>query len=132
MHSLPCPLYAATEKIIMSIHPSLPLKTPSLAVSMCSGDGGTRRGRGGDSDIGPLTAIEKGMRGKGPHGERSVFEGMVVVSGRRGCLVAALMPFSHLRMRPHQKCVSQIRRTPSSLRSFPSELASHSSQTPQC
>jgi hypothetical protein len=87
MHFLPCPLYAATERIIMSIHPSIPLKTPSLAVSMCSGDGGTRRGRG-DSDIGPselLTAIEKEMREKGPHGERSVFEGMVVVSGRRGC-----------------------------------------------
>ena len=52
----------------MSIHPSIPLKTPSLAVSMCSGDGGTRRGRG-DSDIGPselLTAIEKEMREKGP------------------------------------------------------------------
>jgi hypothetical protein len=48
---------------------------------MCSGDGGTRQGRGGDSDIEPsepLTAIEKGMRGKGTHSERSVFEGMVV------------------------------------------------------
>ncbi|KIM78161.1 hypothetical protein PILCRDRAFT_597612 [Piloderma croceum F 1598] len=98
-----------------SINPSLPLKTPSRAVSMRSGDGRTGRGRSGDTDIGPsepLIAIERRMRGKSPHSERSVFEGMVVVSGRRGslwlsrgCLVAALMPFSRLRIYDHTKSV---------------------------
>jgi hypothetical protein len=42
---------------------SSPLKTPSRAVCMCSGDGGTRRGRGGDTDRGPsepLIVIERG------------------------------------------------------------------------
>ena len=53
---------------------SSPLKTRS-------GDGRTRRGRGGDTDIvpsEPLIAIERG-----DESEKSVFEGMVGVSGRR-------------------------------------------------
>jgi hypothetical protein len=82
MHSLPCPSYSAAgqKKVHYSLIP--PHKTPSRALFMRREDRGMSRGRGGDLDTGlseRLIVSERGTREESPQGERSVFEGVVVL-----------------------------------------------------